>query len=255
MWIDSHAHLYDFDEREVEELLAEARRESVSCVLSTATSLQTAQKVISQCSSFKEIYGAVGISPFDVESLDENWETELCALLDNPGIIAVGEIGIDNTNPSYPPLQKQIPVFKKQLTIAREIDKPAVIHSRGAEIEALEICMELGIKKVLFHCFTGSRDSLLKIIEAGYCISFSGIVTFKNSPLTDLVPLVPDDRLFIETDTPYLAPVPFRGKRNRPGLVRYTGEKIAEIREVTSEKLMGIMEENFGRFFGVNTVL
>ncbi|NLG17451.1 MAG: TatD family hydrolase [Fibrobacter sp.] len=251
MWIDSHAHLFDLAENELPELIAEARRESVSTIISTATDLKNSETVISQCVSYDEILGAAGISPFDVQNQNSTWQDELRKLLNNPRMIAVGEIGIDNTNPTYPALEEQIPFFREQLIIAREIDKPAVIHSRGAEEMAVEICLELGVKKALFHCFTGDSRSLQKIIESGYSISFSGIVTFKNSPLDDIVKLVPDNRLFIETDAPYLAPVPFRGQNNRPAMVRYTGDKIAAIKGISSDDLQVILEDNFRRLFSV----
>ena len=251
MWIDSHAHLFDLDGNELRELLEEARRESVSTIISTATDLQNSETVTSQCETYSQILGAAGISPFDVKNQASGWQDELRMLLDNPRMIAVGEIGIDNTNPSYPALEEQMPFFREQLAIAREVNKPAVIHSRGAEERAAEICLEMGVKKALFHCFTGNSRSLQKIIESGYSVSFSGIVTFKNSPLADIIKLVPDNRLFIETDAPYLAPVPFRGQKNRPAMVRYTGEKVAAIKGISSEDLQLKLEENFRRLFSV----
>lgn len=251
MWIDSHAHLFDLDENELPELIAEARRESVSTIISTATDIKNSETVISQCKTYSQILGAAGISPFDVKNQASGWQDELRKLLDNPRMIAVGEIGIDNTNPSYPALEEQMPFFREQLVIAREVNKPAVIHSRGTEERAAEICLEMGVKKALFHCFTGNSRSLQKIIESGYSVSFSGIVTFKNSPLADIIKLVPDNRLFIETDAPYLAPVPFRGQKNRPAMVRYTGEKVAAIKGISSEDLQVKLEENFRRLFSV----
>lgn len=250
MWIDCHAHLFDIPESELCNILDEASGVSVLKIISTAVNLSTSETVLNQCRNYNSILGAAGISPFDTINLPQDWEHKLSNLLESEKMIAVGEIGIDKTNPRYPSEDIQLPVFKKQLYIAKELNIPAVIHSRGAELEAAYICKESGISKALFHCFTGDSDAMRTIIDLGYYISISGIVTFPKSQIRDLIKFIPDNRLLIETDAPYLAPVPHRGKTNRPALLRYTGEEIAKLKGTTTNELENILKGNFTSLFG-----
>jgi TatD DNase family protein len=249
-WIDLHAHLDGIENAGLALILEEAGRANVSTILIAATNLASAAAVARQCSDFPALFGAVGISPFDVKGIQDGWEQKLKAFSQNPRIIAIGEIGLDDSNPRYPSIVSQLPVFEKQLAIAGEYDLPVIVHSRGAENRVAEICNRLGVTKAVFHCFTGDRETLIKILDYGYYVSFSGIVTFSGS-VRDLVPIVPLERIFIETDTPYLAPVPHRGKPNCPAWVGLTGDKVAECKGVTIEVLQKAIEENFERLFRV----
>lgn len=254
MWIDAHAHLYDVPDASLQQLLDEATGTSVSTIISTAVDLLSSSKVVKQCESFSRIYGAAGISPFDVISLPDNWEKQLHDFLNKPKIIALGEIGIDDSNDRYPSLEKQIPIFEHQLHIANTLDLPAVIHSRGAEKDTARRCQKEGVKRALFHCFTGNYDSMKTILDCGYFISLSGIITFKNAEIRSLVPSIPPDRLLIETDSPYLSPVPFRGKTNQPAYVKYVGEEVAKLRGVDPELLQERIRENFKKLFSIDTL-
>lgn len=251
-WIDLHAHLDRLKDPDLTSVLKEAGRADVSTILSTATGLESASLVSQQCKTFPALFGAVGISPFDVPALPFDWEQKLRSFFTCPRIIALGEIGLDDTNPKYPPLTSQLPVFEKQLAIAVELDLPAIVHSRGAESRVAEICHSLGVKKVVFHCFTGDPETLKKILDFGYYVSFSGIVTFSKT-VSDLVPTVPLERIFIETDSPYLAPVPHRGKTNCPAWVRLVGEKVAECRGIKKEVLQEAIRKNFERLFNATS--
>jgi TatD DNase family protein len=248
MWIDCHAHCDRLPEKELPELLAEATTAGVSTVLSTATDLSSAVAVVRQCRTFAGLYGAVGISPFDALSLPVDWKEQLEAHLDNEKIVAVGEIGLDRSNQKYPSFEFQLPVYTHQLRIAWKHDLPVVVHSRGAEQTAAEICRSSGIKKAMFHCFTGGRDALRYILESGYYVSFSGIITFSRE-VAELAIEVPLDRLLIETDSPYLAPVPHRGKTNRPAWVALVGEAVAQCKGVPSGELQSGISRNFERLF------
>jgi TatD DNase family protein len=248
MWIDCHAHCDRLPEKELPELLAEATAAGVSTVLSTATGLSSAAAVVRQCRTLKGLYGAVGISPFDALSLPVDWEEQLGSYLDNEKIVAVGEIGLDKSNPKYPSHEQQLPVFTRQLRIAQKRDLPVVVHSRGAERTAAEICRSSGIKKAMFHCFTGDRDALRYILESGYYVSFSGIITFSRA-VAELAADVPLGRFFIETDSPYLAPVPHRGKANRPAWVALVGEAAAQCKGVPVGELQVGISRNFERLF------
>jgi TatD DNase family protein len=252
MWIDIHAHLYDKSEDKLQLNLDNASSHNVTLIINSATNIDTAYIVASQCKKKKHLLGVAGISPFDVEQVIENWKTDLTRLLDLDKIIGVGEIGLDNTNPIYPSFEKQIPVFEQQLELARDLDLPVVIHSRGAENEAVDFCMNQNISRALFHCFTGNKISLKKLLDSGYYASFSGIITFKNSPLEELVRFAPLDRIFIETDTPYLSPHPYRGKPNEPAYVSYVGEKIADIKNLPVEKTAKGIWDNFTTLFNIS---
>jgi TatD DNase family protein len=248
MWIDSHAHLDRLPEQELGNIVTDAVAAGVGMILSTATDIHSSEIVVRQCAAFPQLYGALGISPFDANKVPIDWESRLRSLLGNKRAIAVGEIGLDRSNPKYPDIEIQLPVFEKQLRLSAECGKPAIVHSRGAERRVAEICRAAGITKVLFHCFTGDMESLRYIIESGYAVSFSGIITFDRS-VAELVSYVPLDRLFIETDTPYLAPIPHRGKPNRPAWVAVVGQTAAQCKRISPEQLQSAVAQNFQRLF------
>ena len=252
MWIDIHAHLYDKSEQELALCLKNARNNNVITIVNAPTSLETSYTVVSQCEKEASLYGVAGVSAFDVETLTDNWEADLKSLCGNKTIIGIGEIGIDRTNPKYPPFKKQISIFEKQLEIAHGLDMPVVIHSRGAEQEAIGMCRSQQVEKAVFHCFTGSKEALANLLDAGYHVSYSGIVTFKDNPLEKLVDYTPMDQMFIETDSPYLCPEPYRGGKNEPANIRFVGEKIAQIKKVSAEKTAGIIQNNFSRLFNIS---
>ena len=249
MWIDTHAHLFDYEPDSLKKVVQEASVASVEVILSTATDIPTAIKVTEQCQCSDHIYGAVGISPFDVTSQSPDWLSSLSSLLRKPRIIALGEIGLDSTNPRYPPLNMQLPFFEAQLELAARLDLPAIVHSRGSEKKVVEICRSIGIRRVLFHCFTGSFDDMQAIVDAGYYLSFSGIITFKNAEIRAVVPSVPIERVLIETDSPYLSPVPYRGKKNRPAFLKYTAGELARLLDWESDRLQLQLEKNFTSLF------
>jgi len=252
MWIDTHAHLYNLSTEELQKLTNEATDLKPGFIVSTATDIATGKIVLQHCMMSSLFYGAIGISPFDIESIAPDWESELSLLFVNKKIIAVGEIGLDLTNPLYPPLEKQRPFFETQLDIARNKDIPAIIHSRGIEKETARICRQSGISRAVFHCFTGDYDAAKTILDAGYYISLSGIITFKNAQIRTLVPRLPIDRILIETDTPYLSPIPFRGKTNTPLYIKYIGEEIAKLLGKNPEDLQIILERNFFNCFNID---
>jgi TatD DNase family protein len=250
MWIDAHAHLYDLDEISLVGALHAGENAGVKLVLNSGTSLASSQIVLKQCLHYKELRAAVGISPFDVVSLPANWASKLKEIAGSECVIALGEMGLDVTNPAYPDIQLQLPIFETQLEIAKELDLPVVIHSRGCEARVAELCYEHGIKKAMFHCFTGDTASLEKILDLDYYVSFSGIITFPRTSLRECVELAPLYRILIETDCPYLAPAPFRGKKNEPAWVSLVGKKVAEIKGKEEGEVAEAIGKNFERLFG-----
>jgi len=257
---DVHAHLFDCDADVLETLIKEAATAGVDMIVNTAVSIDTSITVLEQCRRFPQnLKAAIGVSPFDTVDANGDWDEKLRGLLaessigslsNNSLIAAIGEIGLDCTNPRYPPIDIQMPFFIKQLEIAVDADLPAVIHSRGMEKRAAEICRRHGVKKAIFHCFTGDREALEYIITCGYHISISGIITFKNSELRNIIEYIPLDKLLIETDAPYLAPVPNRGKPNRPGYLIHTAMETARILNIDDRKFAERLRENTNMAFG-----
>ncbi|MBD3390563.1 MAG: YchF/TatD family DNA exonuclease [Chitinivibrionales bacterium] len=251
MWIDAHAHLYDFTDSRLATELEDARQKGVGLIVNAATSLATGLKVAAQCERCPELRATAGISPFDVEGLPDGWIASLEDLLGRKRFVGVGEIGLDDTNPRYPALRAQVPVFEAQLAVARARALPVVVHSRGAEKQAVEACRRTGVPAAVFHCFTGTMDALRMLLDAGFWVSYSGIVTFKRDNLLEQVRYTPVDRLFIETDTPYLAPHPHRGQRNRPAWVSCVGERIAEIKKLPPARLAEHITQSARTVFGI----
>lgn len=250
MWIDSHAHIDRLPEGDLAHLIGEAEGAGVGVILGMATDCASAETVVRLCGGFPNLYGAAGISPFDSVSVPDGWESRLRKVLAQKKIVGVGEIGLDTSNPLYPSIDIQMPVFERQLDIANDLDLPVMVHSRGVEKKVAELCLAHGVKKALFHCYTGPSDALEYVLKCGYSVSFSGIVTYSDH-VRELARGVPPDRLFIETDSPYLAPVPHRGKVNRPAWVALVGECVASVKQVQAELLQQTIAENFRRLFGV----
>ncbi len=253
MWIDIHAHLYDKSDLELTQCLENANSRGVDSIVNSSVSIESAEKVLLQCQrDGVSLYGTAGISPFDCESVGEDWDKKLESILDNDLIIGIGEIGLDKTNSRYPSFRKQISLFEKQLEISINYGMPVIVHSRGAEREVLGICKNHNVLKVIFHCFTGNKDTLRKLLDAGYHVSYSGIITFKNNSLEDCVHFTPIDRLFIETDSPYLSPHPYRGKPNEPAHVVFIGEKIALLKKQDTREVAENIRQNFSRLFNIS---
>jgi TatD DNase family protein len=249
---DTHAHLSDYDNGTLEMSVNEAAAAGIGMIINTATSINTARKVLTQCKSYpNSMKAAVGISPFDTIDINDDWAGELRDLLDDPAIVAIGEIGLDCTNPAYPPIDIQMPIFLKQLEVAKDAGLPAVIHSRGMEKKTAEICRDSGVKKAIFHCFTGDREAAEYIAGCGYYVSISGIITYKKSHLRDIIRYIPPDKLLIETDTPYLSPTPHRGKPNQPAFLIHTARETAKILELDEGEFFGILGENVDRAINI----
>jgi len=245
-WVDTHAHLYALPHNVLEDTIADCVSCGVGLIINTSVSIDTAQIVLEQCSAFpNHLRAAVGVSPFYINNhQNEFWVEQLKKMIDDPFTAAVGEIGLDCTNPTYPPLEEQTPFFEKQLELAIQAKTTAIVHSRGMEKQTAKICRSMGASKVIFHCFTGDREAAEYIIENGYYISVSGIITYKNSHLRDLISFIPIDKLLIETDSPYLAPAPHRGKKNNPAMLVHTAKEAARLLEVEESYLAEILTKN-----------
>ena len=256
MFVDSHAHIdgHEFD-ADREEVIQRAHAAGVSVILNVGTGDPHSgafERAVELGKSHESIYTAIGTHPHDARLYDDAAETKIKNLINNEHVIAWGEIGLD-FHYDNSPRDVQIEVFKRQLRAARECNLPVVIHTREAEAETIEILKseyDGTHRRGVFHCFSGSMELARRAIEIGFMLSFSGIVTFKKADeLRAVAKEAPLDRLLIETDCPYLTPIPYRGKRNEPAYVVEVARCLAVLHDVSLEEMAHITTENFNRFF------
>ena len=255
MLVDSHCHL-DFPELagRVDEALALMRENGVTHALCVSVTLQEFPQVRALAERYPHLCASVGVHP-DYADVPVVTEQELVALAAHPRIVAIGETGLDHYRIKGG-ADWQRERFRTHIRAARCCGKPLIIHMRDAAEDTLRIMREEGASEVggVMHCFTGSWEVAQAAIELGFWISFSGIVTFKNAAaLREVARRVPLERMLIETDAPFLAPVPYRGKTNEPGLVKYVAEEIARLRQVSLEEVAAATSANFFRLFKVDS--
>lgn len=253
MLVDSHCHL-NFPElvSRVDDALALMRENGVTHALCVSVTLEEFPQVRALAERYPQIYGSVGVHP-DYPDVPVVSEEELVALANHPKIVAIGETGLDYYRIKGS-LDWQRERFRIHIRAARRCGKPLIIHMREAAADILRIMREEGAGEAggVMHCFTGSWEEAQAAIELGFHISFSGIVTFKNAEaLRAVAKKVPLERMLVETDSPYLAPVPFRGKTNEPGLVKYVAEEIARQRNLPLEQVALITSRNFFKLFNI----
>ena len=253
-YIDSHAHLADpafDDDRDV--VIARARDAGAVCIVSIGESIAAADRAADIAASHPRfVYHTAGVHPHDAAHFDPARDIEEIRRHVAQGAVAVGECGLDY-HYDHSPREAQRRAFESQLRVAKELDRPVVVHSREADSDMqamIGAAGDSGVRGVL-HCFTGPHPVADVALSAGWFISFSGIITFKKWDDIALLRLVPDDRLLVESDSPYLAPVPFRGKRNEPAFVPRTIERLASARGTDIDALAAATANNARRFFGL----
>jgi len=249
---DVHAHYDDekFNE-DRDELLSSLPSLGVKAVVNASVDIATAKKAIEFSEKYPFMYAAVGIHPENLEGLEENYLNILADLYEsNKKVVAIGEIGLDYYWDI--PKEPQLKVFEDQLKLALELDAPVVIHDREAHTDTMRLLKKYTPQKVLLHCYSGSKEMLKEVMKLGAFISLGGVVTFKNARVpVEVCEAVPLERLFLETDCPYLSPVPFRGKRNSSEKIAFTAEKIAEVKGMDTQTLIDICTKNAEEFFGI----
>ncbi|MBR3988651.1 MAG: TatD family hydrolase [Clostridia bacterium] len=249
---DVHAHYDDekFDE-DREELLSSLPSMGVKAVVNASVDIETAKKAIEFSRKYPFMYAAVGIHPENLEGLEDNYLNVLGDLYENnKKVVAIGEIGLDYYWDI--PKEPQLKVFEDQLKLSLELDAPVVIHDREAHADTMRILKKYTPKKVLLHCYSGSKEMLKEVMKLGAFISLGGVVTFKNARVpVEVAEAIPLERLFLETDCPYLSPVPFRGKRNSSEKIAFTAQRIAEIKGMDTQELIDITTGNAEEFFGI----
>lgn len=255
--IDSHAHLDEerFDE-DRDELIKSLKENAISYVINPSSDMETSRRVVELSNKYDNIFAAVGIHPHDAEGFKEEDLDELRELSKDERVVAIGEIGLDYYYDNSPrEIQKE--VFRKQLQLSHELDLPVIIHTRDAMGDTYDILKEFeGRVRGVMHCYTGSIEMAEKFMKLGFYISIAGPVTFKNAVnVREMAKQIPLEKLLIETDSPYLAPVPNRGKRNDPTNVRYVADMLANLKEIQIDKIIEHSRENTVKLFSLKGVV
>ncbi|NIQ01986.1 MAG: YchF/TatD family DNA exonuclease [Nitrospinaceae bacterium] len=256
MMIDTHAHVdMDAFDEDREATIQRALDSGVKYILNIGCDVESSQRSVELAEYYDFIYATAGVHPHDTKNIHGDTYDHLRILLDHPKVIALGEIGLDYFK-NYSPQDVQRKHFRKQIELAKEVGKPIIIHSRDARPDMVKILSDYyddpNGKSGIFHCFSDDQETAEAALAMGFYISFAGTVTFKNADnLRAIARTVPADRLFAETDCPFMAPVPKRGKRNEPAYVNHTAEKLAEVRGVRVEDVERTMELNFHDLFGI----
>ena len=248
---DSHCHL-DRLSGDLEEILARANEAGVGWFLCVSINMENVERVIEIAGRHPSVYATVGVHPNEREGREPDLE-ELASLAERPKVVAIGETGLDYFH-GKGDLEWQRERFRRHIAAARITGKPLIVHMRDAAADTLSLLREEKADEVggVMHCFTGDWETAVSAMELGFHISFSGIITFRNAdPLRAVAARVPEDRLLIETDSPYLAPVPYRGKPNQPAYVRRVAECLAELRGSSLEQIAEKTTANFHHLFRI----
>ncbi len=233
--IDTHCHLfYDDLKNDLDTVLNRANELGVNRFICVGTNMEDSRECLGLAETYENIYASIGVHPHDAKDAPKDYLDQIADLITFPKMIALGEIGLDYfRNISEPDIQKN--VFREQLALAQRLQKPVIFHNRDADADVLKILSEFPDVTGVAHCFSSDLKTAKTFIDLGFYISFSGNLTYKNSHLPDVAKELSLDKLLVETDSPYLSPVPYRGKPNETGRTRFVAEKLAEIHGVTLE--------------------
>ena len=247
---DTHFHLYEEDNKQ--HIISEALKKNVQLLMNIGTDLNSSMEAQKVADSFKNVYFSAGVHPCYIDNFNNNY-TDFESLFQHPRCLAIGEIGLDYHYPHDKNQQKK--VFSQFLQLAYKLKKPAIIHCRDAFDDCIKI-LKTSLKNespFILHCYTGDTEWAKKIIEIGGYISYSGIITFKNNTqkIRDSLTAIPLNRILIETDSPYLAPTPYRGKRNQPAYIIHTLEKMAQILGMSLDETALLTRQNACNLLGI----
>jgi TatD DNase family protein len=253
MLVDSHCHL-DFPDfsTELDAVISRTRAAGVGRIVTISTRVKRHAQVLAIAEKFPEVFCSVGTHPHYADEETDVDAQKLASLAKHPKIVAIGEAGLDYFR-NNSPREAQTASFRQHIAAARETGLPLVIHSRDCDADMKQILREesgKGAFPAVLHCFTGGRDLAFAAIDLGHYVSFTGILTFKNSDaLREIAAALPADRIMVETDAPYLAPLPYRGKRNEPAYVVETAKVLADARGIAADEIARQTTENFFRLF------
>ena len=250
--IDSHCHLdHEPLKSDLSNIIKRSKDVGIEKLLTISTSVESFQKIKNIINEDEIIFGTIGIHPHETDNNEISIDYIVKNFEENPKIIGIGETGLDfyyNNSDK----EKQIKSFKKHIEASIKTNSPLIVHSRNAEDETFEILNKYQDEKlkILMHCFTGSKNFAEKLLKLNAFFSASGIITFKNSiDLQETFKILPLEKILIETDSPYLAPVPNRGKKNEPSFLSYTAQKLADIKDVSKKEITKITTKNFNNLF------
>lgn len=251
MYFESHAHYDDRQyKKDLDELIQNMHKNGVQYIVNIGVNMKSSLESIKLAEKYDFIYATVGVHPHDAKTVRESDYDKLRNWLKNDKVVALGEIGLDY-HYDYSPKDVQIDVFKRQLKICEEANKPVVIHSREACGQVFDIIKKSNARGVI-HAYSGSLQLAKEYVKLGYLIGVGGVVTFKNAKkLVEVVEQLPLEKILIETDSPYLTPVPFRGQRNDSQKLKYIVGKISEIKQIDAKKVEKICYETAQKFFGI----
>lgn len=250
---DTHAHYdseaFDHDRMEVLSALPE---QGVELILNPGCDVASSRIAVSLAETFPHVYAAVGVHPSDCGNWNDETIPQLKELAAHPKVRAIGEIGLDYYWEDNPPREFQQDVFRRQMELARSLSLPVIIHDREAHRDCLDIVRSYPDVTGVYHCYSGSLEDAKVLVKLGWMLSFTGVVTYKNARRAlEVIDWLPMDRIMIETDSPYLTPVPFRGKRNDSGYVHLVAETIARVKGMDADEVARIALENGKRFFRI----
>lgn len=253
MYFDTHAHYdsgaFNGDRLEV---LAALPEQGVELILNPGCDLDSSRAAVELADRFPHVYAAVGVHPSDCETYDDQAEDALRQLARHPKVRAVGEIGLDYYWKDNAPAAVQQQVFHRQMELARALSLPVIVHDREAHHDSLEVVKAHPEVRGVYHCYSGSLEDAKTLVRLGWMLSFTGAITYKNArKALEVLQWLPMDRIMIETDSPYLTPEPFRGKRNDSGHVHLVAEAIAQVKGLAPEEAAALTLENGKRFFGI----
>ena len=255
MLTDTHAHL-DFDDfgKDRDEVVTRARQAGVSCIINPGCDVATSKQAVLLSEKYDTVYAAVGIHPNETGNALPGDNLEIARLAEHPRVVAIGEIGLDFYR-NRSPKGTQFRAFTGQLELARELELPVIIHLRNVEIGIIQ---QMGIEKFeglrgVFHCFGGSPEFARLLVSLGFFIGFDGPLTYKNSDRVEIARDVPLENCLIETDSPFLTPLKYRGRRNEPAYVKEIAGKLAEIKQIDVERVCEITGNNACELFGIRT--
>ncbi len=252
MLFDTHAHLNDpaFDP-DREELMAGLADKGIGLVMNAGCSLESSRDIIRMAEQYPWLYASVGSHPDSADEVNETVIEEYRALCHHEKVKAIGEIGLDYYYEDIPrEIQKQ--AFRMQMELAKEVGLPVIIHEREAHDDGMRIVKEFPTVKGVFHCYSGSAEMARQLVNMGWYIGFTGVLTFKNArKAVETAASIPLDRIVLETDCPFMTPEPYRGKRNDPGYLPKMAEKLAEIRGLSVEEAIQITTENAKRLYRI----
>lgn len=256
MFVDTHAHLfYENFKDDIDVVINRAKENGVDYILVPSTDLKTAEETLKLCDKFDFIYAAVGIHPHDTKDWDDSILTKIEELAKHPKVVAIGEIGLDYYY-DFSPKTQQIKAFKSQIELALNLDLPIIVHNRDSDKDMMEIISSYcsaGLK-AQFHCFNASLEDAIEYMKMSHFISFTGNITFKKSDeLRGILKHIDLNHLLLETDSPFMTPVPHRGKRNEPAFVKFVAEKVAEVHNTTVDDIARITSLNAFRMFGIGS--